>query len=56
MDEIKEQLFFCKKCQKEFSVKDIEKYINYNCPECNSISPFSGYSGLKFKGLPTIKG
>jgi DNA-directed RNA polymerase subunit RPC12/RpoP len=50
------QKFYCKECNKEFEVDLQEHYYNYKCPECGSISLPPNYTGIRFKGLPTIKG
>jgi phage FluMu protein Com len=53
--DMKEQTFYCKKCEKDFTIRDSSSYINYNCPDCNTISVFTEYSGILFKGLPNTK-
>lgn len=52
-----EQKFYCKHCKEGFSIDDEDKYLNYNCPICNNISPFATYAGLRLKiAGGTIKG
>jgi len=50
-----EQKFYCKKCEKEFSIVEDDKYWNYNCPICNIICVPKDYTPVGFKGLPNTK-
>ena len=49
------QYFYCKICDKEFSIDKNDIYLNYKCPVHNIICQKKDYIGLLLKGLDTIK-
>lgn len=51
------EVFFCKKCNKKYTVsfKDFSGYLNWPCPDCGAIHPPEKYKGFAIRGCENTK-